>query len=431
MPANFSNREEYTKAEIPMLGRATVPSPLTATGGESWVNLLIDHELVEEFTSPRGFAFEPAGAREKLFFSPGAVKAGIVTCGGLCPGINNVIRSLAHTLYYEYGAASVTGFRYGLRGLVAENGLAPLRLTLETVQDIHKSGGTILGTSRGPQDWGKIAENLENMGLSMLFVIGGDGTMKAAAAINAALREREARIAIIGIPKTIDNDINFIPRSFGFSTAVSKTAEALASALTEAKSVEGGIGIVKTMGRESGFITAHAAVSLGDVDFALVPEVPVQLDGEHGLLAAVARRVAAQGYVLIAVAEGAGQDILQSAGGYDASGNRQLGDIVGLLKEKIAREMAERKLPCYFKLVDPSYMVRSVPVGNSDRIYCELLGQYAVHAAMAGKTGMVIANIMDKYVHLPLDMVTKRRRKMSPGSGLWRAVATCARRGGE
>lgn len=414
---------------IHRLGNPKVASPLFSAQDDAFVRLMIDNELEASFAEPRELCFEKAGARKALYFDPSKGKAAIVTCGGLCPGINDVIRSIVRTLHREYHAASVLGIRYGLRGFIPKYRLDVQELTIQTVASIHEAGGTYLGTSRGPQPATEVIDALERLNINMLFIIGGDGTMKAAREIDALLQARGSRIAVIGIPKTIDNDINFIPRSFGFETAVDKTVEALRCARTEAMSVPGGIGIVKIMGRESGFIAAHAALAYRDVDFVLVPEVPFELHGERGLLEALEARLAAQGHALIAVAEGAGQNFLPVQEGSDASGNKDLADISSFLMRTFADYFIEHNISYYFKFIDPSYMVRSVPAGSNDRIYAATLAQHAVHAAMSGRTGMVVAEIMDHFVHLPLALVTEKRRKLNPKSSLWRSVLACTGQG--
>ncbi len=346
-----------------------------------------------------------------------------MTCGGLCPGINDVIRAIVMTAYNAYRVPSVLGIRYGLQGFIPSYRYDVRELAPRDVEGIHEFGGTILGTSRGPQSSSEIATALERLNISALFIIGGDGTMKAAASIQQEVARRGKHISIVGIPKTIDNDINFIPHSFGFETAVDKAADAIRCAHIEAASVFNGIGIVKLMGRESGFIAANASLSMREVNFVLVPEVPFSLYGERGLFPALEKCLAAHSHAVLAVAEGAGQDLLsEHETRCDASGNKALGDITGFLRAKIAEYFSAKKIPYYLKYIDPSYMIRSVPANANDRLYCGFLGQHAVHAAMSGKTGMVVANIMDKFVHLPLELVTRKRRTMSVRSDLWQSV---------
>ena len=410
---------------IPCLGTPEIESPLSylPTAGERRAVFNVDEALIEAFTEPQPLSFEVAGPRRRLYFDPSKTKCAIVTCGGLCPGINDVIRAIVMTAHTAYGVPSVLGIRYGLQGFIPSCRYGVRELTPGAVEGIHEFGGTILGTSRGPQPSSEIVAALERLNVSALFIIGGDGTMKAAASIQREVARRGMRIAVIGIPKTIDNDINFIPHSFGFETAVDKAADAIRCAHIEAASVFNGIGVVKLMGRESGFIAANAALSMREVDFVLVPEIPFVLYGERGLLPALEKRLAEHAHAVLAVAEGAGQDLLSTgAVRCDASGNKALWDITGFLCQKIAAYFSSKSIPYYLKYIDPSYMIRSVPANANDRLYCGFLGQHAVHAAMSGKTGMVVARIMDKFVHLPLELVTRQRRTLSRRSDLWQSV---------
>ena len=366
--------------------------------------------------------FEQAGPREHIYFDPDKTKIAIVTCGGLCPGLNDVIRAIVMESYYSYGVRSIIGIRYGLEGFIPKYHHDILELTPNRVSEIHTFGGTILGSSRGPQDAEEIVDALERMNVNILFVIGGDGSMKAASAIQQEIFKRKLHIVVIGIPKTIDNDINFIPRSFGFDTAVDVATLSLRCAHTEAIGAYNGIGLVKLMGRESGFIAAHATLSLNVVNFVLVPEAPFHLEGEGGLLPALEHRLRTRGHVVIVVAEGAGQDLLTSNGATDASGNRILGDIGVFLQKSIKTYLSQKSMNFSLKYIDPSYIVRSTPANTTDRVYCGQLGRNAVHAAMSGRTNMVVACLLDHYVHLPLELVTRRRRKLDVRSEYWRSV---------
>ena len=392
----------------------------------TWVDdvrlpIQVDRELCDEFTEPVRLDFEAAGPRKKLYFDPSRTKCAIVTCGGLCPGLNDVIRAIVMEAHHAYHVPSIMGIRYGLEGFIPACGHQPMELTPERVADIHRFGGTILGSSRGPQSAEEIVDSLERSNVSILFVIGGDGSMKAALSISREVQARNLKIAVIGIPKTIDNDINFVPQSFGFDTAVDKATEAIGCAHVEAVGTPNGIGIVKLMGRESGFIAAQSALALREANFVLIPEAPFQLHGDGGLLPALERRLKLRGHAVIIAAEGAGQHLLQQNEARDASGNPVLSDVGSLLRTSIV-DYFHGKMPISIKYIDPSYIIRSVPANANDRVYCGFLGQHAVHAAMAGRTEMVVAKIMDRYVHIPLDLVTKKRRKLDIRSGLWRAV---------
>ena len=409
---------------IQSLGTPEIDSPLSrnlATAGERRVVFTVDEELVDEGAAPRPMSFELAGPRDRIYFDPSKTKCAIVTCGGLCPGINDVIRAIVMTAYNAYRVPSVLGIRYGLQGFIPSYRYDVRELAPRDVEGIHEFGGTILGTSRGPQSSSEIATALERLNISALFIIGGDGTMKAAASIQQEVARRGKHISIVGIPKTIDNDINFIPHSFGFETAVDKAADAIRCAHIEAASVFNGIGIVKLMGRESGFIAAQSALALREANFVLIPEAPFQLHGDGGLLPALERRLKLRGHAVIIAAEGAGQHLLQQNEARDASGNPVLSDVGSLLRTSIV-DYFHGKMPISIKYIDPSYIIRSIPANANDRVYCGFLGQHAVHAAMAGRTEMVVAKIMDRYVHIPLDLVTKKRRKLDIRSGLWRAV---------
>jgi 6-phosphofructokinase 1 len=324
--------------------------------------------------------------------------------------------------HHNYGVAATLGIRFGLEGFIPKYNHEIMEMTPDSVADIHQFGGTILGSSRGPQSEEEIVDALERLNVNVLFMIGGDGTMNAAQRIQTEIRNRNLKISIIGIPKTIDNDISFVTKTFGFDTAVEKATEAIQCAHTEATCAYNGIGMVKVMGRESGFIAAQSALALKEVNFVLVPESEFELEGENGFLRALERRLKQRSHSVIVVAEGAGQDLTGKTGKKDASGNPVLGDITTLLRSEIKRYFEGRGIPYTLKFIDPSYIIRSIPANANDRVYCGFLGHHAVHAAMAGKTGMVVSRLQDCFVHLPLDMVTLERRKLDVNSDYWRSV---------
>jgi 6-phosphofructokinase 1 len=384
--------------------------------------MMTSEELSELGTEHLAMQFEKGGPRDKIYFDPSKTKCAIVTCGGLCPGINDVIRSIVNEAHYNYGIRTVLGIQNGLRGFIPEYGYDVLELTPRSVSNIHHIGGTILGSSRGPQDASEIVDSLERMNVNILFVIGGDGSMRAAKAIGDETTARGRKISVIGVPKTIDNDINFISRSFGFDTAVEKATEAIQCAHVEATGVDMGVGLVKLMGREAGFIAAQATLAMQEVNFLLVPEQPFTMEGETGLLAALERRLRLRGHAVIVCAEGAGQDLVCCETRRDASGNPKLGDICGFLVKEISGYFKKQKLETTMKFIDPSYIIRSIPANAGDRVYCGFLGQNAVHAAMAGKTGMVVSQLKSSMVHLPLELVTTKRRNLNVQSDYWCSV---------
>jgi len=411
---------------IPVLGPAKVQTSLKSSycvdDSKPLSLVMTSEELTELNNDTLPLDFEKAGPREKLYFDPSKTKCAIVTCGGLCPGINDVIRSIVMEAHYHYGIRTVLGIRNGLRGFLPEYGYDVKELTPESVSNIHQFGGTILASSRGLQRAEEIVDSLERMNINIVFVIGGDGAMRAAKDIVDEVAERNRKISVIGIPKTIDNDINFITRSFGFDTAVEKATEAIQCAHVEASGVDMGVGLVKLMGREAGFIAAQATLALQEVNFLLVPEQKFKLDGEDGLLLALERRLVSRKHALIVCAEGAGQDLMNGEPKRDPSGNPELSDICGLLVKRIKEHFKERDLEMNMKFIDPSYIIRSVPANAGDRVYCGFLGQHAVHAALAGKTGMVVTQLKSSMVHLPLDLVTVKRRSLNTRSGYWCSV---------
>lgn len=374
--------------------------------------------MLHELKDPPA-TFELAGPRRQIYFNPAEIACGIVTCGGLCPGLNDVIRSVVMTLRYGYGVKRIYGFRYGYAGLVASQGIEPLLLTPEMVQDIHDDGGTLLGSSRGPQEPAGMVERLQQLGVQILFAVGGDGTLRGASALVQELQKRNLAISVIGIPKTIDNDIEWIERSFGVATAVEEATRALEAAHAEARGAYNGIGLVKLMGRYSGFITAHATLANADVNFCLVPEVPFSLEG---FLAALEERLLSRHHAVIALAEGAGQDLIEGEVATDASGNVKLKDIGLFLKEAITRHFDHKGLETTIKYIDPSYIIRSVPANAVDSEYCLALGQHAVHAGMSGRTDMMVGYWNQHFTHVPIAMATQKRKQIDPQSELWQQV---------
>ncbi len=423
---NVKSIEVAIDTSIPSLGQARIPSNLPyCRGGQVQSHVLIqvpDEQVGNTSGSPLYFDFELAGPRQHLYFNPPHTKCGIVTCGGLCPGINDVIRAIVMEAHHHYGVASTLGFRFGLEGFIPRFGHEIVELTPDVVANWHQFGGTLLGSSRGPQPEDEIVDCLERMNINILFLIGGDGTMRAALRINDEIQRRNLKIAVIGIPKTIDNDISFINKSFGFDTAVEKATEAIMCAHTEATGAMNGIGMVKVMGRESGFIAAHSTLALKEVNFVLVPEIDFAFGGENGLLTLLEARLRSRKHAVIVCAEGAGQTLTATSGQKDASGNPVLGDICQTIIEETKAWFKQKNMPITLKFIDPSYIIRSVPANANDRVYCGFLGQHAVHAAMAGKTGMVVSQLQDSYVHLPLSLVTGKRRRLNTASDYWRAV---------
>ncbi|XP_072987992.1 ATP-dependent 6-phosphofructokinase 6-like [Typha latifolia] len=407
---------------------ATYPNPLQDNPAYSVVKQYfvnpddtVAQKIVVHNNSPTGTHFRRAGPRQKVYFEPDEVRACIVTCGGLCPGLNTVIREIVCGLYHMYGVTRVLGIEDGYRGFYARN---TITLTPKTVNDIHKRGGTILGTSRGGHDTSKIVDSIQDRGINQVYIIGGDGTQKGASVIFEEIKKRGLKVAVAGIPKTIDNDIAVIDKSFGFDTAVEEAQRAINAAHVEAESVENGIGVVKLMGRYSGFIAMYATLASRDVDCCLIPESPFYLEGKGGLFEHIEKRLKENGHMVIVVAEGAGQDLIaesmRSMDHQDASGNKLLLDVGLWLSQKIKDHFSRRrKMAMNLKYIDPTYMIRAVPSIASDNIYCTLLAHSAIHGAVAGYTGFTVGPVNGRHSYIPFYRITERQNKVVITDRMW------------
>ncbi len=421
---------------IETLGPAKIPSPIHMSDkdGDGVADYVSDDEkilhCIDTLMDENGHrvpksedALELAGPRQKIYFNPSHVHAAICTCGGICPGLNNVIRAIVRCLWYRYGVRRISGIRFGYQGLLPTSKDTPMELTPDVVDDIQEKGGTILGSARGGgKQTTDIVDTLERMNVNILFTIGGDGTLRGAHAIHDEIKSRGLKISVVGVPKTIDNDLAFIQTSFGFDTAVSSAVPVVRSAHVEAKNAINGIGLVKVMGRESGFIAAHTSLAQSDVNFCLIPENPFDLQGENGLLHLLKKRLESRGHAVILVAEGAGQDLIPQTGQTDASGNIRYSDIGLFLKDEIVKYFKEQNMVINIKYIDPSYIIRSAPADSYDSIYCARLGANAVHAAMAGKTDVLTSMINDRFVYLPIKLAISSRSRVNTESALWRDV---------
>jgi 6-phosphofructokinase 1 len=420
--------------KIKSLGPAKIANPIITRQGDSpgFRHFVDDNEFIRvnpflmESSDPcdvNEATFELAGPRSKIYFDPTKLKAAIVTCGGMCPGINSLVRSIVLQLHHIYGAKNVVGMKFGLQGFIPKFGHDIVELTPSLVEGIHGRGGSFLGMSRGAQSMEEIVDSIERLNIGIVFMIGGDGTLRASRAIVEEITKRGLKAGVVSIPKTIDNDICFVSQTFGFQTAVEAAAQAILGAHNEATGAPNGVGLVKLMGRMSGFVAAHATLALTEVNFCLIPEVGFDLEGEHGLLKNLENRIRDRGHAVIVVAEGAGQNIFnQEDLGRDASGNLRLGDIGTYLKQRINQYFEGKNLELNLKYIDPSYLIRSVPCNSNDRIYTGFLGHAAVHAALAGKTGLMVSKWDNHFVHVPVDLAIKNRKSVDPEGSLWRSV---------
>ena len=427
-------RPQDFRFDVERLGECRVESPVQQTDfvrDDARVAITCDMAVLDRFRHSRQTvpSFEKAGPRAKIFHDPAWTRAAVVTCGGLCPGLNDVIKGIVQILWFDYGVRHIFGIRYGLAGFIPSFGYEPLMLNPDVVDEIHEDGGTILGSSRGQQDSAEIVATIARMNINVLFCIGGDGTLRAAHDIALAAKARNYNLSVVGVPKTVDNDLNFIGRSFGFETAVYQTNDVIRSAHMEAKGAANGIGLVKLMGRDSGFIAAYASLANSVVNLCLIPEVPFAMEGEHGLLAALERRFGlGKTHAVIVVAEGAGQDLVEGEPERrDASGNVLKKDIGDFLRRQIKDGMARRGIDVTIKYFDPSYSIRSVAAQGTDAILCGMLAAHAVHAAMAGRTDCVVGNHNAVFSLVPIPLATAERQKVDLHGDLWKAVIDATR----
>ena len=409
---------------VSRLSECRIPTPISGIPFVDDSDQLLYHENLADIerifkSGKRPPVFEKAGPREKIYFDPSKLKCGIVTCGGLCPGLNDVIRAIVLALYYHYSVRTVFGFPYGFEGLSHRHGHAPIELTPTIVEDIHQMGGTILGSSRGPQDVSEMVDCLDRMNVGILFAIGGDGALRGAHAISEEIRSRNLKIGVVGIPKTIDNDIFYVDASFGFVTAVSEATTSIYAAHIEAEGARNGIGLVKLMGRESGFIAAFACLANSDVNFCLIPEVEFTLEG---LIHALKERFEQRHHAVIVVGEGAGQELMEANQERDASGNIRFGDIGTFLKDHITGDLKKAGLDITLKYIDPSYTIRSRPANAHDSAFCLQLGHNAVHAGMAGRTDMLVGFWKNEFTHVPIKAAVSRRKQIDPKGRFWNNV---------
>jgi 6-phosphofructokinase 1 len=416
--------KHFNDFKVPHLGECKVDSPMNGfrfTENNEHIlyhsNLADIKQYIENGSEPP--SFEAAGPREKIFFDPSNLACGIVTCGGLCPGINDVIRAIVMSLHYHYGVQIIYGFQYGYEGLVPKYEHRPVLLTPQLVTQINEMGGTMLASSRGNQDVSVMVDTLEQMKIGILFCIGGDGTQRGALAISEEAMRRGMALSVIGIPKTIDNDISYIQKTFGFETAVSEAKRATYAAHVEATGAPNGIGLVKLMGRDSGFIAAYSVLVDNQVNFCLIPEVPFTMEK---LLKALKRRLEQRGHAVIIIAEGAGQNLFEATGERDASGNIKYGDIGIFLRDAIREHFKRIGMEVNLKYIDPSYSIRSQRANPHDSAFCLLMGYSAVHAGMAGRTGMVVGFWNDQFTHVPTPLAVSERKKIDPEGWLWNSV---------
>lgn len=259
-------------------------------------------------------------------------KIGILTGGGDCPGLNAVIRAVVWRAY-QYGSYEVWGIRNGWRGVVEET---VQKLERKDVGGILYRGGTILGTSRtnpfkDKPTLERTLRNIKRMGLYAIVAVGGEDTL------GVAYRLSGEGIKVVGVPKTIDNDIAGTDYTFGFDTAVHIATEAVDRIHTTAESHDRVV-VIEVMGRHAGWIAAFSGIA-GGADIVLVPEHPVDIGDVAGVIRR--RREAGKNFSIVVVAEGArikGHELILSSKKKDAFGHVQLGGIGSVLAGLIEEE---------------------------------------------------------------------------------------------
>ncbi|KAJ0017980.1 hypothetical protein Pint_09649 [Pistacia integerrima] len=383
----------------------------------------IAHDLSGTFSPPSPpLAYLRAGPRKQIFYDPKTTRAAIVTCGGLCPGMNTVIRELVVGLWELYGVRQIYGIQAGYRGFYSRE---PVELSPKMVHKWHKRGGTVLETSRGGFDLNKIVDAIQHHGFNQVYIIGGDGTMRGAVKIFNEIQQRKLHVGVVGIPKTVDNDVGIIDRSFGFQTAVEMAQQAISAAHVEAESAVNGIGLVKLMGRSTGHIALHATLSSRDVDCCLIPETEFYLEGKGGLFEFLENRLKENGHAVLVVAEGAGQDMIPRTDAQkeerDESGNLVFLDVGSWMKSEL-KKWWDRDHPDELftvKYIDPTYMIRAVPANATDNLYCTLLAHSSIHGVMAGYTGFVCGPINGNYAYIPLEEVAQAKHEVDTRDHKW------------
>jgi len=371
--------------------------------------------------------FLRAGPRKSLYWDPKKTKAAIVNCGGLCPGLNSVIRELVMSLDM-YGCKDIYGIVGGYKGVMEPEKW--LKLTPKYVEEMHVKGGSFLVSDRGNPPHLDMAKMYQKHGINQVYIIGGDGTAKGAMqTYEQMLGPRPGKgykgvdlmqaidhgCSMCSIPKTIDNDIPVLDFTFGFHTAVAKAVEAIDTAYTEATCNANCMGLVKLMGRHAGFIAMYACIAARHVDLCLISEMDVDMEEVKKY---IAEKMKTQKYCTVVIAEGLGDTLIQG-GGVDAGGNKTLADVGPWFKKQIEAHMKATGAPFTCKYIDPSYIIRAAPPDAFDSVYCSNLAQSAVHGCFAGYTGFCVGKYANHYAMLPIDEITSRKSRTVNVRGRW------------
>ncbi|MGA7341196.1 MAG: 6-phosphofructokinase [Terracidiphilus sp.] len=410
---------------------------------------------------------------------PGAMLGiGILVSGGIAPGINAVIDGivLRHSLYHARQCArgrrhsiEILGYREGFKGLLRP-GVHPQRLNSAAIRGVVEIGGSYLGTSRadellpgtGPNRNAKLEAaigRLQNDGVHILYVIGGDGSMSCAHALWHYARRKGYELSVVGIPKAMDNDILWVWQSFGFLSAVEEARQAILHMHTEVSS-NPRVGIVQLFGSDSGFIASHAGYSTA-CDLVLIPEDPMTMDdivthiserltdrfgngqdiaGPYALvvMAETALPADARKYIddpRVGLSEGkrGEKEALKS---FLDNGRRVRGQtpdelrtaglkiVSRVLQDRIQQELEPREYWRDFRVItnEPRHLIRSIPPSVTDVIFGERLGALAVDNAMAGYTDFMVSQWLTEFVLVPLPLVVLGRKRVPTNGIFWKSV---------
>src|SRR5216683_250430 len=328
-----------------------------------------------------------------------AMKVGMLTGGGDCPGLNAVIRAIVRKGCFHYEDEFV-GFLEGWRGLLEDKSMP---LDLSSVGGILPRGGTILRTSRTnpakkPDGLDKCIATLEKHNIDALIAIGGDDTLSVAQKLH------EKGVKVVGVPKTIDNDLAGTDYTFGFDTAVNIATEAIDRVHTTAEA-HNRVMVVEVMGRDAGWIAMYSGIA-GGADVILIPERPFDVDE----VAATIKRRHARGkyYSIVVVAEGAkfaDGGLATTAAGVDEFGHARLGGIGAMVAQEIEKRTG--------------YESRSVVLGHTqrggtpsafDRVLATRYGLGAIDMVHRGEFGKMAALRGNKIISIPLAEATAKNR---------------------
>ena len=372
-----------------------------------WIDRNLFQKYNEYVKADNGELYIRGGPRFHIALDNLRVKACIMTCGGLCPGLNVVIRELVMALRYNYGVAEIYGIKWGFLGFTQKE--CWIKLEPEDVKHIHLLGGTVLGTSRRGFDGEEISKQLIKNNVNMVFFIGGDGTHRGIKELSKILKEKKKKIILVGIPKSIDNDMPIIDKSFGLESVVQESVRTIRAANVEANCNLNGIGLVKLFGRSSGFVAMLSTLAARDVNICLIPEIPFNLYGENGLLDFIFQRMQVKEHCVIVVSDGARFSVKD----YKTSNGRPVEDIGLVIKKEIIEKSEELGIEVNLKYMDPTYVVRAVPANEYDCNLCAKLAESAVHCAFAGFTNFSVGMINNKPCMIPLEkMCGKSERKV-------------------